>query len=414
MTPVPEQSSVQGKKFYIMIILSIETSCDETAVSVAEASGGLDSPIFSVLGNALFSQTDIHKEYGGVFPMLAKREHVKNLPHLLKKVLTNAELFKQGERSYDENTWKEIEKITEREEGLYKGFRDLFEQIARPQIDIISVTSGPGLEPALWVGISFALALGKLWNIPVIPTNHMEGHVASILIENEDKRPVKFPALALLISGGHTELVEINNWGKYKVIGETRDDAVGEAFDKVARMMELPYPGGPQISALAEIALTNTYQTQTDAEKIRLPRPMIHSHDFNFSFSGLKTAVLYYIRDNFAGDASKMTTEEKADVAREFEDAVIDVLGSKTEKALEETRAKTLIIGGGVIANKRLREKFEEFEKKYNGLVVKIPTRALATDNALMIACATYINISLYPELLKTQQKIIAKGNLKL
>lgn len=345
--------------------------------------------------------------------MLAKREHAKNLPHLLKKVLRDAGLFNENKKGYEENIWKEIEEMLLKEDGLNLSFRSLLENVEKPNVDFISATSGPGLEPALWVGISFALALGKLWGIVVLGINHMEGHIASILIENHDKKVVEFPALALLISGGHTEIVEIENWGKYFIVGETRDDAVGEAFDKVARMLELPYPGGPEISKLAELARKENLPHGL-SNRAKLPRPMIHSKDLNFSFSGLKTAVLYYIRDNFVGDASKMTAEEKADLAREFEDAVIDVLGNKTEKALEKTGAKTLIIAGGVIANKRLREKFEEFEKKYNGLVVKIPTRALATDNSLMIACASYINVSLYPELLKNQQKIIAKGNLKL
>ena len=334
-----------------MKILSIETSCDETAVSVVEASGDLDSPIFSVLGNALFSQTEIHKEYGGVFPMLAKREHAKNLPHLLRKVLTDTGLFKENKNVYEENIWKEIEEILLKEEGLYKNFRNIFENIQKPNIDVISVTYGPGLEPALWVGISFALALGKLWGIVVLGANHMEGHIASILIGNQDKRVVEFPALALLISGGHTEIVEIENWGKYFVIGETRDDAVGEAFDKVARMLELPYPGGPEISKIAEQA-----RAENLPHTAKLPRPMIHSNDLSFSFSGLKTAVLYYIRDNFINNNKTLVTTDKADIAREFEDAVVDVLEIKTERALEKTGAKTLIIAGGVIANKKFRK----------------------------------------------------------
>ncbi len=392
-----------------MKILSIETSCDETAVSIVEASGGIKSPVFSILGNSLFSQIAIHKEYGGVYPMLAKREHAKNLPSLLKKTLLDVSLFTEKKMDHREEFWKELETILCREKGLYQNFRNIFENIEKPNIDVIGVTSGPGLAPALWVGISFAQALGKLWNIPVIGINHMEGHITSVLAENEDLRPVEFPALALLISGGHTEIVEIENWGKYKVIGETRDDAVGEAFDKVARMLNLPYPGGPEISRLAENARQKNFTRMAI-----LPRPMLHSKDLNFSFSGLKTAVLYYIRDKFAENSLQMTEEQKSDLAREFEDSVIDVLLTKTREALEQSLAKTLIIAGGVIANKKIREVFTKFKEKFPDLIIKIPAKTLATDNSIMIACATYINITLYPELISVNKKITAKGNTKL
>ena len=401
-----------------MKILSIETSCDETAVSIVEANGGLESPIFTVLGNALFSQIDIHKKYGGVFPMLAKREHAKNLPELLKKVLIEANIlvFSKIPEYYSEEKWKEVEEIVKREESLYAGLRDILKNVKKPNIDVISVTSGPGLVPALWVGISCAQALGKLWNIPVVGINHMEGHIASVLMNKTEEFPIsnfqfsekstaiKFPALALLISGGHTELVEIECWGKYSVIGQTRDDAVGEAFDKVARMLGLPYPGGPEISRLAEYA-----RTKNIPRKTKFTRPMIHSRNLDFSFSGLKTAVLYYIRDNIP-----ISEELKADIAREFEDTIIDVLLNKTEKVLEEIEVKTLIVAGGVIANKKIRETFSRLKEKFTGLVVKIPTKELSTDNAIMIACATYINLILYPELLSSPKKIIADGNLRL
>jgi N6-L-threonylcarbamoyladenine synthase len=329
-----------------MKILSIETSCDETAVSIVEASGGLESPTFSVLGNALFSQIEIHKEFGGVFPMLAKREHAKNLPPLLEKVLKDSNIFSQKETPIQID-WNQIEETLKREEGLYKPFRNLLENIEKPNIDIISVTSGPGLEPALWVGISFAVALGKVWNIPVIPANHMEGHITSVLV-SEDKNTVKFPTLSLLISGGHTEIVEIDSWGSYKIIGQTVDDAVGEVFDKVARLLGLTYPGGPEISKLAK------YARENNLPKIaKLPRPMLTSQNNNFSFSGLKTAVLYYIRDNFDSKPETISSDERADIAREFEDAVVEVLTHKVDKVLEQKDYKTLIIAGGVIANKK-------------------------------------------------------------
>ncbi len=391
-----------------MKILSIETSCDETAVSIVEATGGLESPSFKVLGNALYSQIAIHKEYGGVYPMMAKREHAKNLSPILAKAMTDAGIYIEDKNLYTNELWSEIEKILEREEGLYPALKETFENIKKPEIDVISVTYGPGLEPALWVGISFAVALGKLWNIPVIGSNHMEGHIGSVLIESEDKRKVEFPALAVLISGGHTEIVKIDSWGSYKVIGQTVDDAVGEAFDKVARLLGLPYPGGPEISKLAEIARNENY-TKT----AKLPRPMLHSGNLNFSFSGLKTAVLYYIRDNYAGDSKNMSPESKADLAREFEDAVIDVLKIKTSEALNENDIKTLIVGGGVVANKKIKEVFSDFENTFTGLVVKTPSKSLATDNSLMMSVAAYINIVLHPDLLNKPQKIVANGNLR-
>ncbi len=384
-----------------MKILSIETSCDETAVSIVEATGGVQSPSFRVLGNALNSQIAIHSEYGGVFPMLAKREHAKNLPILLKDVLIQANEYKEKKTETSEEMWQKIENILTKEIGLYENIKNIFSTIEKPDIDMIAVTSGPGLTPALWVGISCAQALGVLWDIHVMPINHMEGHIVSVLMENEDVRPVEFPALALLISGGHTEIVSIKAWGSYTVIGQTRDDAVGEAFDKVARMLGLPYPGGPEISQLAKMA-----REKNIPHTVTLPRPMLHSQDLDFSFSGLKTAVLYHIRDN-----GTPTEEEKMDIAREFEDAVTEVLIKKTEKALEDTGAKILIVAGGVIANTNIREACKHMEKKYTGLVVKTPTQKLSTDNALMIAGAAYIESEIKPF---HKKNITAVGNLKL
>lgn len=395
-----------------MKILSIETSCDETAVSVVEASGEVNSPSFKVLGNALYSQIAIHKEYGGVYPMLAKREHAKNLPPITQKALTEAGMFILCDISHDitpkenEKRWQEIKEIVSREDGLYEGMK-IFENIKKPEVDFIAVTSGPGLEPALWVGISFAQALSKLWDIPVISVNHMEGHIASVLInDNKETNEIKFPAIAVLISGGHTEIVMIERWGEYKIIGRTVDDAVGEAFDKTARLLGLPYPGGPEISRLAQYARENKIP-----HKAKLPRPMLHSDNLNFSFSGLKTAVLYYIRDNW-----KETTpseEEKADLAREFEDSVVEVLMNKTKKALDQYVAKTLIVAGGVIANKKLREDFMEFQKTHN-TEVRVPERSLSTDNSIMIAYAGYIESLLHKERVKIDQQIRANGNLEL
>jgi len=417
-----------------MIILGIETSCDETAVCVVEATGGLESPSFSVLGNGLFSQVALHAPYGGVYPNLAKREHGRNLPPLLQKALQEGQLWENSRKegsdsagSHDSSVWKKIEGILSKEQGLFETFKELISSIKRPSIDLIAVTSGPGLEPALWVGISFAEALGLVWGIPVLPINHMEGHITSVLLDGGDEvksrklkvesanqvshlishisTPVQFPALALLISGGHTELVEIQNWGRYKKIGQTRDDAVGEAFDKVARMLSLPYPGGPEVSKQAHRA-----REKNLPQIFTLPRPMIHSNDFDFSFSGLKTSVLYTLRDH-KKQTDKMTEDEVYDLCREFENSVTDVLLSKTGRALEEHGARTLIIAGGVVANTHIRQSFTALiQEKFPDITLRIPTKNMATDNALMIASAGYIEYLLHPE--NVSEKIKAQGNM--
>jgi N6-L-threonylcarbamoyladenine synthase len=341
-----------------MIILGIETSCDETAVSIVEAKDELSSLGFKLLGSSVQSQIKIHEEFGGVVPNLAKREHIKNLPIVYEQALANA-------------------------------------KIKESEIEIITVTVGPGLEPALWTGIKFAEELGKKWNIPVIPANHMIGHIASVLFNNTK---IKFPALALLISGGHTELVILKSWTEKEKLGETQDDAVGEAFDKVARMLGLPYPGGPEISRLAEEAREKNIRQEK-----KFPRPMINSKDFNFSFSGLKTSVLYYLRDN--------PNAVKEEVAREFEDAVIETLLSKTKAAIDKYLPETLIIGGGVVANKALRENFLKLKEKYPEMEVLIPEKTLTTDNATMIAAAGYIE---YLKNGKPGGELRAQGNLDI
>ncbi len=360
-----------------MRILGIETSCDETALSIVDAKGGLHDPEFSLVGSVLMSQVDLHKEHGGVVPMLAKREHAKNIIPLLKKLLKENDLEKIKEKSI---LPVEIGKILEREHDLLKEFSEYLQTIEKPEIDAIAVTYGPGLEPALWVGISFAKALGLVWDIPVIPTNHMEGHIISPLLKPEHKSVV-FPAIALLISGGHTEIVLAKGWGDYEIVGVTRDDAVGEAFDKVARLLDLPYPGGPQISKLAHEARTNKYP-----HHYSLPRPMIKSDDYAFSFSGLKTSVLYTLKKDPA-----TTQELRCDLAREFEDSVTEVLLKKTEKALITHNAYSLIIGGGVIANGHIRNAFISLTQQYQDISLFLPETSLSTDNATMIAMAGYI-----------------------
>jgi N6-L-threonylcarbamoyladenine synthase len=369
-----------------MRILSIETSCDETAISIIEAEGGSNDPHFAILSHALISQADIHKEFGGVYPSLAKREHSKNLPILLKSALEKADIPSTPLSIQNEQTTNNIQNILERDPDLAKELLPVLSELNVPEIDFLAVTVGPGLEPALWTGINFARVLSVNWNIPLIPVNHMEGHIYIPLLDGKN---IEFPALALLISGGHTELVYVSDWGSHQVIGKTLDDAVGEAYDKVARMLSLPYPGGPEISKLAEEDRLDSKHKTTQSKNnppIRLPRPMINSNDFNFSFSGLKTAVLYTLKK-----IPKLSKETTKEIAREFEDSVIEVLIHKTTKALEQKPAKTLILGGGVAANIAIRRAFEEMEKDASGTKLVLPDNKYATDNAVMIGIGAYV-----------------------
>ena len=251
-----------------MRILGIETSCDETAVSVVKATGDFPNATYTILGDALFSQVDIHREYGGVFPAVAKREHAKTLVTMLGHALSEAGLQKAHETTLSEAVQAALSDILSHESGLAEELITFLEKYARPNVDLIAVTSGPGLEPALWVGINFARALARVWDIPVVPVNHMEGHVLSSLFDGSTIPNLTFPSIALLISGGHTELALMHDWTTYELVGQTRDDAVGEAFDKVARMLGLPYPGGPEISRLAREA-----RERTTARGVRAPNP---------------------------------------------------------------------------------------------------------------------------------------------
>lgn len=347
-----------------MRILAIETSCDETAICLIETTKTPMGVEFCVINNITHTQLE-HVEFGGVFPAIAKREHLINLPIILDQIMEDQE---------------------------------------KP--DVICVTNGPGLEPALWCGIVFAKELGEQWNIPVVPVNHMEGHILSVLVPNIQNRfafnnDLQLPALALLISGGHTELVLVNDISDYKIIGKTRDDAVGEAFDKVARMMNLPYPGGPEISKLAD--------QFSGEKKLELPRPMLHTKDYDFSFSGLKTAVLYHIQS--LGET--ITDQDKQEIAHEFQHAVADVLIKKTNKAIEEFGIQTLIIGGGVAASKFIIHSFQEnFDKNFPDVKLLAPTKGLTGDNALMIALAGYFKVQKNPY--ATYSDIKAVGNLSL
>jgi N6-L-threonylcarbamoyladenine synthase len=346
-----------------MRILGIETSCDETGLAIIEAEGGLIKPQFKVLRNLVASQIKIHRPFGGVVPNLAKREHLKNLPLLFKKLTAN-----------------ELKTIK-----------------------LISVTVGPGLEPALWTGINFAKGLSAKLAVPLVGANHLEGHLYSFLLPSKSSSSYSsalirwplFPATALIVSGGHTILLYMESFSRWKRLGETRDDAAGEAFDKVARLLELPYPGGPEIEKLS--ARGNSFA-------ITFPRPMLGDKNYDFSFSGLKTAVLYYLRD--AKLAGK--TINKAEVAAGFEQAVVDVLVAKTKRAAEESGAESILLSGGVAANKHLRKAL----KRMAGIVGAqffVPDFKYNLDNGVMIAAAGY-----FAYLRKKKYKFEARGNLDI
>lgn len=391
-----------------MRILSIETSCDETAIAIVDAQEATDRTVtFNVLGNAILSQIDIHQQYGGVFPALAKREHAKNLVPILRAILEEAEMLHLNAVPIENDLRAKLEATLEREPGLADLLLDFLDELDRPAIDLIAVTNGPGLEPALWVGVNFAKALSEAWSIPVLPINHMEGHVFSALAEESDTRqysvpPLEFPMLALLVSGGHTELDLVQEGFSYEAVGQTRDDAVGEAYDKVARLMGLPYPGGPEIDKLAKAGKAK------GESRFSFPRPMLASGDCDFSLSGLKTAVMYELKDK------DLTDEEKEDAAQEFEDAVTEVLVKKTKKAIDEHMPTALLIGGGVSANRHIRESLQEMlNEHYPNIQFFMPGKGLFGDNALMIAFAAYYRNKEQPEAVPLES-ITAQGNIRI
>ncbi len=389
-----------------MKILSIETSCDETAISVVAVTGEFPDATYEIQGNGLWSQVDIHREYGGVFPAIAKREHAATLVPMLKKAVAEAELEGTGDTEIDETTAVTIHRVLEREPGLADALLAFHRQHGTMPIDLIAVTNGPGLEPALWVGVSFAKALALLWSVNVVPVNHMEGHVlASIYDVDRDDQlsAITFPAISLLISGGPTELIHMSDWGKYEKIGQTRDDAVGEAYDKVARLMGLPYPGGPEVAARAERARKDKLPTYAT-----LPSPMIDSKDLDFSFSGLKTAVRYAIAEK------TLTPAETDALCRDFEDAAVAVLLKKSIAAIDAHGARTLIVGGGVSANRHLRRTLElSLLETHPDVTCYFPRPGLSTDNSIMIALVGHARAgsALSPA---GAQEISAEGNRSL
>ena len=389
-----------------MHILAIETSCDETGVALVAARAHAREVSVTVLAEALLSQALLHAEYGGVYPTLAKREHAKNLVPLTTEALANAKLLTQTTfPEISKETVQEIKELLKREPELFVQLSMFLAQTARPDIDAIAVTRGPGLEPALWVGVNFARALSRAWDIPVVPINHLEGHVAAALAQPHDNTtytitPPPLPALILLISGGHTELVLMRKWLVYEKVGATRDDAVGEAFDKSARLLGLPYPGGPEISKLAQAA-----RDEALPQPYSLPRPMLDADNCDFSFSGLKTAVR-----NLLHDIGEPTEVQKKQVARELEDAITDVLVAKTRRTIDEHGARTLIVGGGVSANTHIIHTLRQLVGEYADMQLFVSKPALATDNGLMIALAAALRG--IPD--APVHTLVAKGNLPL
>ncbi len=384
-------------------ILAIETSCDETAVCVLEGSGEGKNAKLTILGNALYSQASLHSPYGGVFPNLAKREHQGNLAPLTVSALKDAGMLRE-EAGLPKNTEEAL--VGLRDPGFIESVKQFLYAYGKPDVDMIAVTKGPGLEPALWTGISFATVLGKVWNLPVMGIDHMEGHIFSALLEPAGEksytiRNVKLPLLSLLISGGHTEFVLMKEWFLYERIGETKDDAVGEAFDKVARLLELSYPGGPQIAKLAAVSRAR------GTNEIVFPRPMAQSDTCDFSFSGLKTAVLYKLNK-----MSEISQEDKEHIAHAFEDAVRDVLVLKTERAMNENEVGSFALGGGVSANGEIRRALVDMvQKEFTDIPVFLPGAALTGDNAIMIGAAAYLRSAAGH---KGHENISAQGNLHL
>ena len=310
-----------------MLILGLESSCDETGVALIDSEKGL-------LAHAVHTQIDMHRLYGGVVPELASRDHIRRVIPLIEQVLEEAGKTKE-------------------------------------ELDAIAVTQGPGLAGALLVGVSVAHALAFALDIPVIGIHHMEGHLLANLLA--DPAP-QFPFIALLVSGGHTQIMKVNRFGDYELLGDTLDDAVGEAFDKTAQLLGMCYPGGPAVSALAEKGVSGA---------IDLPRPMLHSPNLDMSFSGLKTAVLTAVKN--AEDPNDETF--RANLARAFVDSVVDVLAAKVVKAMKQQKMKTLVVAGGVSANKQLRNRLV-YEMRKRGMQVFFPPIKLCTDNGAMIATA--------------------------
>lgn len=317
-------------------VLGIETSCDETGVAIYDGRRGL-------LAHRLYSQVALHEEFGGVVPELASRDHVRKLAPLLDEVLAAAGLDKRS-------------------------------------IDAVAYTRGPGLAGALMVGTCFGRALAYGWGVPALGVHHMEGHLLAPMLE--DDRP-DFPFVALLVSGGHTQLVRVDAVGEYRLLGESLDDAAGEAFDKAAKMLELGYPGGPKLAALAD---------RGNAGRFDFPRPMVNRPGLDFSFSGLKTYTLNTVAD-CRTSTGELAEQDRADIAAAFQQAVVSTLVIKCRRALQQEGLRQLVIAGGVSANRQLREALAEELQRLDGRVF-YPRPEFCTDNGAMIAYAGYCRLA--------------------
>jgi len=390
-----------------MKILAIDTSCDDTCIAILEIgkqpfgeSARRRPGKLEIKSNIISSQVKIHRKYGGVYPTLAKREHQRNLLPVLIRALKGNKLLKISNSKI-----QTLKKILEREEYLGEELEKFLKKYQKPKVDAIAVTVGPGLEPCLWVGINFARSLSHYWDLPIVPVNHIEAHILANFLNTKYKiqnTKYLFPAVCLVVSGGHTQLILMKNFGQYKILGETRDDAAGECFDKTARILGLSYPGGPAIAAEAARLKIKDYRFQ-----IKLPRPMINSKNYDFSFSGLKTAVLYKIKDYkpvaslpvISSKLRKLKIKDKNYIramCAEIQQAIIDVLIKKTIKATKDYKAKTIILGGGVAANTELRKQFKttcltpDVKRATSGVKLLIPAKNLCTDNAAMVGVAAY------------------------
>ncbi|MCX8738092.1 tRNA (adenosine(37)-N6)-threonylcarbamoyltransferase complex transferase subunit TsaD [Gilliamella sp. B2824] len=317
-----------------MKVLGIETSCDETGIAVYDDQSGL-------LANQLYSQINLHADYGGVVPELASRDHIRKTVPLIQAALKQA-------------------------------------NITAEDIDGVAYTAGPGLIGALMVGASIGRALAYAWNVPAVAVNHMEGHLLAPMLEDN---PPEFPFVALLVSGGHTQLISVTGIGQYQLLGESIDDAAGEAFDKTAKLLGLDYPGGAKLSKLGEQGIANRFY---------FPRPMTDRPGLDFSFSGLKTAAANIIHQNTCDGTIDLQT--KSDIARAFEDALVDTLVIKSRRALDETGFNRLVIAGGVSANKTLRQQLSVLMKNRKGQVY-YPRLEFCTDNGAMIAYAGMVHL---------------------
>ncbi len=359
-----------------MKILAIETSCDETAVSIIDTASNTPDKIIEIKSNIISSQVELHAKWGGVVPNLAAREHAKNIIPVLTESLETAD-------------------------------------ISKDEIDLLAVTHAPGLIPALLSGVSVAKSLAYAWHKPLMGVHHIEGHIYANWIENQN---IKFPALALVVSGGHTQLVVMQKHCNYEIVGQTQDDAVGEAFDKVARILGLGYPGGPIISERAQI-----FQDTQKENNITLPQPMYNSGDLNFSFSGIKTATLYlvnnYRKENDLKKDDPLPQNFIDSVAHAFQKATVEILTKKTTRAIKEYNIKSTLLAGGVSANRQLRDNLRQtLQTDFPNVQFYAPSMEYCLDNAAMIATAAFYRYQILSQKEKIAlqngwQTVTAKAN---